>query len=74
MRTSDSSRTVIPFERWPDVDRLAWQAAVRPGDPFEDVGPEVADLAAAYRGNEVVQMSLVRAETARVAGLAGRLR
>ncbi len=39
MRTSDSSRTVIPFERWPDVDRFAWQAAVRPGDPFEDVGP-----------------------------------
>jgi site-specific recombinase XerD len=30
---------VIPIHRWPGHDLAAWQAAVQPGDPFEDAGP-----------------------------------
>lgn len=28
----------IPVERWPDLDRAAWQAALQPGDPFSPGG------------------------------------
>ena len=33
-----TSRRTIPFETWPDHDRLAWMAARQPGDPFSHAG------------------------------------
>ena len=29
----------IPFEAWPEEDRIRWNAAFRAGDPFEECGP-----------------------------------
>ena len=34
----DPMRRCIPVEQWPAGDRAAWQAAIRPGDPFEPGG------------------------------------
>ena len=28
----------VPIALWPPADRAAWEAAMRPGDPFEEAG------------------------------------
>lgn len=33
------SLDLIPLSDWPVMDRAAWQAALRPGDPLDDPGP-----------------------------------
>src|SRR4051812_20472682 len=34
----DPARRCLKEDRWPDVDRRAWQAALRQGDIFEPAG------------------------------------
>ena len=31
-------RHILPFETWPEIDRLAWMAAREPGNPFSPAG------------------------------------
>ena len=34
-----SPKLLLPWDAWPEADRRAWEAAVRPGDVLEDGGP-----------------------------------
>ena len=35
----DPIRRCMRFEEWPDADRAAWTAAIRPGNPIDGTGP-----------------------------------
>lgn len=49
---SKRRRCVMPLTDWPAADMAAWEAALRPGDMFEDAGG-AAHLSASSRANTV---------------------
>lgn len=48
---TDRSRRLVPFDRWPNADRVAWECAITAGDILDGHGPAAHWSAATRRTN-----------------------